>query len=175
MPDTEIRIRFAAASDAAAIARVHVESWRVAYAEIMGPRQKEWISFAREKRRSAQLIADPATPVLVAESATGVLGFLVYGPPVDKEILALPASTQIYTFFVHPDNYRKGIGTRLLLEMQRETDARTITVWVMTGTTHGPQFYKRSGFSCEPGTEKFFQLVDREFPIVRFRKDRPET
>jgi GNAT superfamily N-acetyltransferase len=93
---------------------------------------------------------------------------LVYGPPGDE---CDPATTsQIYTFFVDPAWYRRGIGTTLLEAMESSIAVSTITAWVMMQGTHGPAFYVRKGFVLEPETEKMFGLVDKEFPIARYSK-----
>lgn len=166
----DLSIRQAVLNDAAPIARVHVASWKAAYGGFMPPRQMAWISEQRETRRAAELIENPDTPFLVAEIDRQAVGFLVYGPPGDE---CDPATTsQIYSFFVDPAWYRQGIGTALLETMESAIDVHRITVWVMTQGTHGPAFYLRSGFTLEPGTEKMFGLIDKQFPIARFYKMR---
>jgi N-acetylglutamate synthase-like GNAT family acetyltransferase len=92
---------------------------------------------------------------------------------VPLETNAIEKSTmQIYTFFVDPQRYRQGIGTRLLTTMESVARVSDITVWVMTQGVHGPSFYARSGFEREPETEKMWRLIDTDFPIVRYGKKR---
>jgi N-acetylglutamate synthase-like GNAT family acetyltransferase len=163
-------IRKAVLADAEPIARLHVASWRAAYGDFMPPKQMAWISEVRETRRANDLIRNPETPYLVAEDDDAIVGFLVYGPPGDD---CDPRSTrQIYTFFVDPQRYRRGIGTQLLTAMEAEISVPEITVWVMTQGVHGPRFFARSGFEREHQTEKMFRLIDTDFPIVRYRKQR---
>jgi ribosomal protein S18 acetylase RimI-like enzyme len=163
-------VRQAVLDDAEQIARVHVASWRVAYGEFMPPKQMAWISESRETRRASDLISNPDTPYLVAENDNKIVGFLVYGPPGDE---CDPKSTmQIYTFFVDPERYRQGFGTRLLTAMESAISVPETTAWVMTQGVHGPGFYARSGFKREAETEKMFRLIDTDFPIVRYRKKR---
>lgn len=161
-------VRQALHDDAGQIARMHVASWKVAYGDFMPPKQMEWISETREIRRASDLISNPDTPYLVAENDNAIVGFLVYGSPGDE---CDPKSTvQIYTFFVDPQRYRQGIGTRLLTAMESAISVPEITVWVMSQGLHGPSFYARSGFKREPETEKMWRLIDTDFPIVRYRK-----
>ena len=166
---SDVSIRHAVVADAEPIARVHVASWKVAYGNFMPPRQMAWISERRETRRATELINNPETPYLVAEIDNKIVAFLVYGPPGDE--CDRETTAQIYTFFVDPEFYRQGIGTALLQFMESEICVH-ITVWVMTQGTHGPRFYLRSGFKREPETEKMFRLIDKDFPIVRYCKDR---
>ena len=163
-------VRQAVLADAPHVARVHVASWKVAYGCFRPPKQTAWISEARETHRARDLISNPDTPYLVAELDDAIVGFLVFGPPGDE---CDPTTTrQIYTFFVDPQRYRQGIGTRLLATMESAISVPDVTVWVMTQGVHGPRFYARSGFEREPQTAKMFRLIDADFPIIRYRKKR---
>ena len=66
----------------------------------------------------------------------GVLGYRRHGDLVDVDRLA-----------VHPDQFRRGIGTALLDELHRaEADARRIELMTSTGNTPAISLYLRSGY-----------------------------
>jgi GNAT superfamily N-acetyltransferase len=66
----------------------------------------------------------------------GVLGYTRHGDQVDVSRLV-----------VHPDHFRKGIGTLLLRELHaREQDARRIEVNTSTGNTPATGLYLREGY-----------------------------
>ena len=69
----EIRIREADPIDAGAIARVHVDTWRAAYAGILSAEFLAGLSYAdREQMWQQALTADrPAMSMLVAETDGG--------------------------------------------------------------------------------------------------------
>lgn len=66
----------------------------------------------------------------------GVLGYVRHGDLVDVRRLA-----------VHPDHFRKGIGTALLRDLHaREADARRVEVVTSTGNTPATTLYLREGY-----------------------------
>ena len=66
----------------------------------------------------------------------GVLGYTRHGDQVDVSRLA-----------VHPDHFRRGVGSRLLQELHaRESDARRIEVSTSTGNTPATALYLREGY-----------------------------
>ena len=73
---------------------------------------------------------------LGAGQLVGVLGYARHGALVDVDRLA-----------VHPDHFRRGIGTALLEDMhRREADARRIEVLTSTGNTPAISLYLRAGY-----------------------------
>lgn len=66
----------------------------------------------------------------------GVLGYRRHGHLVDVDRLA-----------VHPDSFRRGVGTALLDELhRREADASRIELMTSTGNTPAISLYLRSGY-----------------------------
>ena len=82
-----IRIRRASRSDAAAIARVHVETWQSAYAGLLPDSMLAGMSDVRQAAWWTRLLADPgeARGVFVADDQDmGVVGFGSCGLVRDK-------------------------------------------------------------------------------------------
>ena len=78
----------------------------------------------------------PAASGGLAGRLVGVLGYRRHGDLVDVDRLA-----------VHPDQFRRGIGGRLLAELdRREADARRIEVMTSTGNTPAISLYLRAGY-----------------------------
>ena len=91
------------------------------------------------------------------EQLVGVLGYSRHGAQVDVSRLV-----------VHPDHFRKGIGTLLLRELHaREPDARRIEVNTSTGNTPATGLYLREGYV----------IVDRDdtgpVPVSHFARTPP--
>ena len=81
-----IRIRRAARTDAAAIGRVHVETWQATYAGLLPDAMLVAMSDVRQSAWWSQLLADPgeARGVFVADDQeAGVVGFGSCGPVRD--------------------------------------------------------------------------------------------
>lgn len=119
------RIREARQTDAAGIARVHVDSWRSAYPGLVPDRvlvsmsrqrhRAEWTHALDHPRvRHAALVAavdDNKGNHAGGEGAAGVVGFGSCGPTRDSR---LNHAGEVYTLYVHPDHQDLGIGRALL-------------------------------------------------------------
>ena len=107
-------IRAAQLNDAAAIARVHVDSWRAAYRDILPASFLAELSYAaREQRwREWWTQADPQRWLFVAEDDAGrIIGFAGGGPERD----AIPGyGGEVYAIYLAPETFRRGIGRRLM-------------------------------------------------------------
>ena len=131
------RIRRAKRDDAAAIGRIHVETWQAAYAGILPDAMLVGMS---DVRQSARLLADPgeARGVYVADDPEmGVVGFGSCGPVRDmpegldgREVRV----GEVYTLYVEPDFQNQGLGRRLLDALFRQLKADrcdTAVLWML--------------------------------------------
>ena len=133
-----VELRAAKPTDAAAIARIHVETWRATYAGLLPDSYLVGMSTVRRAAHWSQALSQPTSGevVLVADLAVaGVVGFASYGP-VRRGGLprALRRHGEVYTLYVGPDHQDNGVG-RLLLTgaLKRLSDARFpgAVVWVL--------------------------------------------
>src|SRR5262249_38851743 len=134
MPN-RFQIRRAVAGDARGIARVHVETWRSAYAGILPDRVIVQMSVDDKASAWRHLIQRQNTVemVLVAVTDDGTIaGFASCGP-------AGPASMpeydgEIHTLYVLPDWQEQGIGRELLCGCLRRLAAANFSaafLWVL--------------------------------------------
>jgi GNAT superfamily N-acetyltransferase len=127
------RIREADATDAPAIARVHVESWRTTYPGIMPDDFLANLSVERRARFWAEALANPdrATFAFVAEDETGtVIGFASGGPELEQDPVY---SGELYAIYLLADAQRQGIGrqlTRAVAERLAAAGHEAMLVWV---------------------------------------------
>ncbi len=143
-----MKTRIAVPADAAAIADLHAESWRVAYRgklqddyldrTIYAERQALW----EERFRSSS----DNQFVVVAETAGGVTGFAcVYG---DEDATW---GSFLDNLHVAPDKKRQGVGTVLMAEVAtwslRSWPANGMYLWVLESNTSAMQFYEELGGS----------------------------
>lgn len=171
MESQAITVRAATADDAGAIARVHVETWRVAYHGLLPDEEIRKISV--EQRRGfwkGELAKSGPGKVDVAEDRAGVVGFCSYGPTRDQDAAA---AAEIYAVYVHPENWRRGAGRRLcaraaLAAAERGHDA--ITLWVVKGNERACRFYDRIGFRPDGGARRNTRFLATPFDEIRYRK-----
>jgi len=130
-----VALRPARPGDAPAIARVHVETWRAAYAGIVPDAYLVSMTEAKQALQWNHAIRRAAAPeaVLAAESndvpGGRIVGFGSCGPARGQ-----PGSGEVFTLYVAPDWQGQGIG-RLLLEALfarlRAGDLDEAIIWVL--------------------------------------------
>ena len=144
-------IRTATPSDAEAIARVYVDSWRSTYAGLLPDevllrldatqREARWWRHALVRHRRSQL-------VLVADDATdGIVGFVSGGSSRDRR---LSYDGEIYTLYLRDEYQGAGIGKRLFMEMTQRLAGRcgqSLVVWVLKDNP-SRFFYEALGGRC---------------------------
>jgi GNAT superfamily N-acetyltransferase len=142
-----LSIRMARRADAGSIARIHVESWRETYANILPVNGLTGMSQRRETASWAATIMQQSmrNPVLVAADAQdGIYGFLSAGPSRDK---TLPFEAEVYTLYVAPGHTGQGIGFALLdwcFGLFRRAGFRSAIIWALASNP-SRFFYERQG------------------------------
>jgi GNAT superfamily N-acetyltransferase len=140
-------VRMANPSDAAAIARIHVETWRATYAGLLPERmlanmradghRESWLGVLSGQRGRQT--------VLVAErTRQGPIGFISAG----RARAGLAGyEAEIYTLYVAPDHQDQGIGTDLLSACFQRLDQQQLhgaMLWVLAKNP-SRFFYEASG------------------------------
>jgi len=127
-------IRQANPTDAAAIARIHVETWRATYAGLLPERMLANMRAEGHRDSWQGVIAGQRgrQTVLVAERPkVGAIGFVSAG----RTRTPLPGyEAEIYTLYVAPDHQDQGIGTALLTACFRrlgQQNSRGVMLWVL--------------------------------------------
>ena len=129
------RIRRAVPADARAIARVHVETWRSAYAGILPDRVVVQMSVDDKAAAWRQLIQrqDTVDAVIVAEMDDGtIVGFASCGPAGPESMPDYDG--EVHTLYVLPDWQEQGIGRALLCGCLRVLGTAEIAaayLWVL--------------------------------------------
>lgn len=160
-------IREASVDDSAAIAQVHVDSWRTAYKGIIssdflakldvGARMANWTRFFEQPNRSSI--------VYVAVNDDGSLVGFVSGGATRNPEYAYEA--ELYAIYLLSGYQGQGIGTKLVGEMVhyfRRNGYLSFLLWVLEKNS-AFDFYKRLGgvvFDRKElpiGEEKFVELA----------------
>jgi ribosomal protein S18 acetylase RimI-like enzyme len=134
-----ISLRPARASDAAAIAKVHVETWRAAYAGVVPDaylvsmtESKQALQWNHTIRRAT--VPSPGPEAVLAAAATDVPGGRIVGFGSCGPARGQPGSGEIFTLYVAPDWQGQGIGRRLLEELfarLHEGGLNQAVIWVL--------------------------------------------
>jgi ribosomal protein S18 acetylase RimI-like enzyme len=138
-------IRLALPTDAAEIARVHVDSWRSSYRGLLADEFLDSLSEAGYTDRWRRVIGDGASRVFVVEEAGGIVGFASGGRERAGES---GYEGELYAIYIVAGSQRKGHGRELLHAMAaalREKGLRDMIVWVLRDNTAAREFYERLG------------------------------
>ncbi len=109
-------------------------------------------------------------PVLVAEDATGVVGFAAIGAATD------PAGAgELRAINIDPDHWGRGVGRALIKEVCRELSDlgfdRAI-LWVLPTNRRARRFYESTGWEAD-GAERIAELLGVTVPEVRYGRALP--
>lgn len=161
-PDIGLSIRLGDADDLPAIARVHLDSARVAYRGISPDAVLEALTLegrlALWRRRFADL--GPDGRLWVIERA-GVIGFAA-ADRADEE----RRQCELLSFYVAPDCWGERVGHTLmqwLLDDCRERDFDRMILWTIRSNRRARDFYEKAGFRCQDQTRT---ITRRESGVI---------
>ena len=144
----EITIREAGPTDAGAIARVHVDTWRTTYAGILPADFLADLAYANSESNWSQAIsADrPGASMLVAETEGCDIAGFAYGAP-EREDNPLYRG-ELFAIYVLKGHQRRGVGRRLFSAMASHfisQDIDSMLLWVLEDNHPARQFYELMG------------------------------
>ncbi|CAH8246548.1 GNAT family N-acetyltransferase [Paenibacillus melissococcoides] len=142
-----MRIRTAFANDAAAIARVHVDSWLTTYSGLVSEKYLQSLSVERRKLMWDSILEQlpPDQTLIVAETEEqGIVGFLHAGNSREPE---MGYDYEIYAVYLSAEVQGRGLGRKLFGRMEAEMRARgrtSLHLWVLEGNP-AIAFYEKMG------------------------------
>jgi len=163
-------IRLATLGDAAAIARVHTETWRGTYRGQMPDSVLDGLdSMFSTKFWTEHLQAGDITTFLI-EIKNDIAGFCCLmpsrDPDADKKIVG-----EIAAINISPRYWRQGAGRKLCeraMKEARTSGLTTLTLWVLETNHSAQRFYEAMGLSLDGG-RKTIALGGADLPEVRYR------
>ena len=149
--DNPVRIRDAVPSDATAIAEVHVESWRAAYAGLLPPMVLDGLSIAQRSRHWSHVL-DPMSSdrVVVADRDGEVLGFAQVGPAHDADTGS--TTGQLGTLYLRSDTWGTGVGRQVHdagLDRLVADGYDSAVLWMLSTNARASRFYERQGWRLD--------------------------
>ena len=142
------RIRKATAADSCGIARVHVDSWRSSYADVVpsdvlaglsyGDRQKMWDGILDSQTKDKHCY--------VAETSDDRIVGFACGGPVSENLEHYEG--EIYSIYLLEDFQRGGIGRQLLLSTagrMKDDGIESMLLWVFEKNHGARRFYESLG------------------------------
>jgi len=138
-------VRRADLDDAAAIARVHIDTWRTAYRGLLPDSFLDLLNHDHYTERWRRVIGDGASRVFVASDETGVCGFASGGRERAGEN---GYSGELYALYVADRAQRRGFGRQLACAVVaglREMGLPDMIVWALRDNPEARGFYEHLG------------------------------
>ncbi|MGH3519455.1 MAG: GNAT family N-acetyltransferase [Haloechinothrix sp.] len=170
-------VHLARPEDAPEIARIQRDTWRAAYADLLGADAMTRLDGPATEQRWAAAIGHPDTDVFVATEGSYTVGFCVSGPAPSDELAdpdgRLPEDAVrigfIATVLVEPRWGRRGHGGRLLAAAARalrSRGAQRAVTWVSESDSATLSFYRGVGWNPD-GTVRTLDTGDRTIREMR--------
>lgn len=163
-------IRTATESDAAEIARIHVDTWRVAYAGIVPDSHLSRLSKKGREKRWARTLSVSTKETRLAVAPDGqVVGWSSFGPSRDNDG---QGAGELYAIYLDHSHWGKGIGRELMddaVSHLNDDGFASITLWVLQENTQARTFYEKAGFNPD-GVSKVIEIDGKKLAELRYRK-----
>lgn len=147
-----ITLRKAEEKDIPIIASLHIEGWKGAYGGIVDQGYMDTLTVEKRIADWTSWLASGESEVFIAESEGKPAGFVVTGrtktPPPGSSPIRPSHSGEVYALYLHPDYWRRGIGTDLLKHAARtlkEKKHSTLCLWVLEANHRARSFYEKMG------------------------------
>lgn len=138
-------MRAARETDTTAIARIHIDMWRVAYDGILSPEFLRSLSYSRSKAQWQSILDRHSNVLYVAETPEeGIVGFAAGGA---ERTRAFDVDGELMALYVLSSSQRRGMGRALTLAVARELHDNGrdgMMVWVLADND-AKRFYRQMG------------------------------
>jgi len=137
-------VRRATVADAAAVARVHIDSTRVVYRGLMPQAHLDGLSYGDREERWRNQLARGDKATFVAVDGRAIVGFVDGG---ERSATGLDSDGELYAIYILPSHWRRGLGRRLFDAVRAELAGRgyaTLGLWVLRDNT-ACRFYEALG------------------------------
>jgi ribosomal protein S18 acetylase RimI-like enzyme len=162
-----VNIAPATISSAPGIARVHVGSWRAAYADILDAGFLTNLSVEARALQWHDILQKGESQTLVAQQDGSVVGFISFGRCRDEG--APRDRGEVWALYAEPGVWGQGVGRALLeraVQALRSSGHGSTSLWVLSQNRRGIAFYEAFGFQRVEGSEKLFELGGRQVEEV---------
>lgn len=161
-------VRTAQHHDIPELAHIDVRAWRAAYSSIFPEGAVTGLSAPRRMFKWARVLSRrrDSELVLVAEIDGRIVGFCQAGADRDDP----EAAGEIYTLYVDPDAWGRGVGSALIeiaLTWLAPRYERAI-LWVVRENEPARRFYEACGFEWDEDSFRIFPFFDFFAQCVRY-------
>jgi GNAT superfamily N-acetyltransferase len=167
-------VRRARPPDAAAMATVHVDSWRAAYLGLIPAVVLNQLSVRTRTASWARILIEGegrGSRAWVAVLDGRIVGFISAGPTRDADDHRGQVG-EVYAIYLAPTAWGHGLGGELLRVAEDDLSDRgyrAATIWVLAGNTRARRFYQQCGYDADGGLQNE-AIGPAVLPSVRYRR-----
>lgn len=161
-----LTIRTATVDDARAVAHVHVDSWRGAYAGIVPDEVLAGLDVETREQAWHSHLTSPEIRTWIAEIAGRAIGFATLGPARDED--ADEGDRELYAIYLSPESWGTGAARELMRSLLAEVPAGSrLSLWVFADNERAHHFYRRHGLAPD-GVERLEDFGGTHLTEVRY-------
>jgi len=152
---SHVKIRPATQRDVAAIAAVHVQTWREAYHDLLPQADLDKLSVEKRKDQWREAVEFNDPQVQVAIDGDRLVGFVGFDRSRDPK--SRPTTGEIWAIYVLPGDWDTGVGLALWDAARDglvEEGCTEVTLWVMLRNERALRFFELAGFKRELNTAR---------------------
>jgi ribosomal protein S18 acetylase RimI-like enzyme len=167
-----MNIRKATPEDAFAIARVHVNSWQLAYRGLLPDERLDKLDPIRGTQHFHETITREPETFYIAEGEDSIIGVMALGPCRDQEAGGTSIG-EVYALYLAPTHWRRGIGSVMMSEAELLLKAGgyfRVVLWTFEGNERARVFYEAVGYVTD-GAPRLFDQVGASVNCIRYGKD----
>jgi GNAT superfamily N-acetyltransferase len=167
----EPHVRRAVLDDAPQIARVHVQTWRAAYAHVFPADYLAALSVDEREQQWRQTLSAGMYDVFVAELDGRIKGFASAGATEDEDEHVPPG--ELYAIYVDAAAWGLGVGRALLARAEEallQAGFDEAALWVLEDNPRARRLYEVAGWTAD-GAAKPFPHGGVDAVAIRYRKD----
>ncbi|MGH2957758.1 MAG: GNAT family N-acetyltransferase [Solirubrobacterales bacterium] len=166
-----IEIRDATRDDAAAIATINAAAWRSGYRGIVDDSILDALPAAQWAREIAGHIGGVCGDSFsrVATEGDDVVGSCYVAAPGREEPEDSDVA-ELVAIYVHPDRWRRGVGSGLISDAIAAVAGRgyrELVLWTFERNSAARSFYRRHGFEADGGSGRF---MPGDVPTISMRR-----
>lgn len=152
------------------LARIHVDSWRAAYRELLPEATLQAFSYQWREECFRESLASGPEETYVFQLNGEIVGFLTLGAARDPDLDA-KRTGEIWGIYLSAHQWRTGIGRELIGEGEKILRSRSferVVLWVLENNRRARKFFEATGFVLDGESRP----VDWGIPLraVRYAK-----
>jgi ribosomal protein S18 acetylase RimI-like enzyme len=161
----------ATVKDADAIAKIHVDSWRIAYVDIFDPQWLAEMSIANRAERWVHNLNSDESETHLVRIDEKIVGFVSLGKC--RDVGSVSTCGEIWAMYIAPENWRVGIGKQLMayaIDCLQIQGFDSVLLRVLCDNARGIDFYESCGFSRKIGSEELIETGGRKVKEIAYER-----